>query len=73
LLYEIRRLLYKIIEIQVFVGAELYLFLPENIRQTPAILCQLTAFLCRECFFVEAGYGCLVLVASNVFAIANSD
>jgi hypothetical protein len=61
------------VRLQAFAGAALYLFLPENIRQTPAILCQLTAFLCRECFFVEAGYGCLVLVASNVFAIANGD
>jgi hypothetical protein len=75
LLYKIRCFLYKISEIQVFAGAALYLYLPENILQTPAILCQITA-----CFFVqglpllvEAGYGCLVLVASNVFAIANPD
>jgi hypothetical protein len=45
--YKIRCLLYKISEIQVFVGAALYLFLPEKILQTPAILCQITAFLCR--------------------------
>jgi hypothetical protein len=60
--------LYKISEIQVFAGAALYLYLPEN------ILLSVCNFLPNYCFFVprvhsfvEAGYGCLVLVASNVF------
>ncbi len=47
--YKIRRLQYKISEIQVFVGTALYLYLPENILQTPAISCQITAFLCCSC------------------------
>jgi len=64
--------LYKISEIQVFAGAALYLYLPEN------ILLSACNFLPNYCFFVwsvhlsiEVGYGCLVLVASNVFVITN--
>jgi hypothetical protein len=72
--YKFRRLQYKISEIQVFAGTALYLYLPENILLSVYIL------LFFYCFFVqglpllaEAGYGCLVLLASNVFAIANPD
>jgi len=39
------------VEIQTFAGTALYLFLSENIWQTPAISCPFTAFLCRECIF----------------------
>jgi len=63
---------YKISEIQVFAGTALYLYLPEN------ILLSACNFLPNYCFFVlfvpllaEAGFGCSLLVASNVFAIAN--
>jgi hypothetical protein len=59
---------YKISEIQVFAGAALYLYLPENILLSACI------FLPNYCFFVlfvplpvEAGYGCSFSVASNVF------
>jgi hypothetical protein len=45
--YKIRRLQYKISEMQVFAGAALYLYLPENILQTPDFFGQITAFLCR--------------------------
>ena len=34
---------------------------------------KLLLFCAENAFFVEAGYGCLVLVASNVFAIANPE
>jgi hypothetical protein len=47
--YKIRRLQYKISEIQVFAGAALNLYLPENILQTPEIFRQITAFLCCSC------------------------
>jgi hypothetical protein len=56
------------VRLQVFAGAALYLYLPEN------ILLATCNFLPNYCFFVssvhlfvEAGYGCLVLVASNGF------
>jgi hypothetical protein len=56
------------VRLQVFAGAALYLYLPENILQMPAI------FRSNYCFFVssvhlpvEAGYGCSLSVASNVF------
>jgi hypothetical protein len=65
---------YKISEIQVFAGAALYLYLPEN------ILLATCTFLPNYCFFVssvhlpvEAGFGCSFSVASNVFVIANPD
>jgi len=48
--YKIRRLQYKISEIQEIAGAALYLYLPENILQTPAKTCQIAAFLCCLCF-----------------------
>jgi hypothetical protein len=47
--YKVRRLQYKISEIQVFAGAALYLYLPENILQTPDFFGQLAAFLCCSC------------------------
>jgi hypothetical protein len=60
--------LYKISEIQVFAGAALYLYLPEN------ILLAACNFMPNYCFFVssvhllvEAGYSCSLLVASNGF------
>jgi hypothetical protein len=72
--YKVRRLQYKISEIQVFAGVAVYLYLPENTLQTPDFI------LPNYCFFVlfvpllvEAGYGCSLSVASNVFAIANPD
>jgi len=59
---------------QAFAGTALYLFLPEHILLSVCIL------LFLYCFFVlfvpllvETGYGCSQSVASNVFAIANSD
>jgi hypothetical protein len=45
--YKVRYLQYKISEIQVFAGAALYLYLPENILQMPEFFGQITAFLCR--------------------------
>ncbi|MEG4345123.1 hypothetical protein QUB70_17880 [Microcoleus sp. A003_D6] len=60
--------------IQAFAGTALYLFLPEH------ILLFVCIFLSLYCFFVqglpllvETGYGSSLSVASNVFAIANSD
>jgi hypothetical protein len=57
---------------QVFAGAALYLYLPEN------ILLSACNFLPNYCFFVssvhlsiEVGYGCLFLVASNGFVRTN--
>jgi hypothetical protein len=47
--YKVRHLQYKISEIQVFAGAALYLYLPENILQTPDFFAQIAAFLCRDC------------------------
>ena len=47
--YKIRYLQYKIRYLQVFAGAAFYLYLPENILQTPAIFCQITAFLYCSC------------------------
>jgi hypothetical protein len=59
---------YKISEIQVFAGAALYLYLPEN------ILLSACNFLPNYCFFVlfmslpvGTGFGCSLSVASNVF------
>jgi len=70
--YKIRCLQYKISEIQVFAGAALYLYLPEN------ILLSACNFLPNYCFFVlfvplvvEAGYSCSFSVASNVFVRTN--
>jgi hypothetical protein len=34
---------------QAFAGTVLYLFLPENVRQTPDFLGQIAAFLCCSC------------------------
>ncbi len=66
--YKVRQVQYKISEIQVFAGTALYLYLPEN------ILLSACNFLPNYCFFVssvhllvKAGYGCSLLVASNVF------
>jgi len=47
--YKVRGLQYKISEIQVFAGTALYLYLPENILQTPEFFGQITAFLCCSC------------------------
>jgi len=59
---------------QAFAGAALYLYLPENILLSACIL------LFLYCFFVlfvpllvEPAFGCSLSVASNGFAIANSD
>jgi hypothetical protein len=59
---------------QVFAGAALYLYLPEN------ILLATCTFLPNYYFFVssvhlpvEAGYGCSLSVASNDFVITNGD
>jgi hypothetical protein len=66
--YKIRRLQYKIRYLQVFAGAAFYLYLPENILQTPALSCQITAFFVSSVHLaIEAGFGCSLLVASNVF------
>ncbi|MEG4825921.1 hypothetical protein QUA92_09915 [Microcoleus sp. F8-C1] len=35
--------------LQAFAGAALYLQMPVNILQLPAIFCQITAFLCCSC------------------------
>ncbi|MBD0310525.1 MAG: hypothetical protein ICV80_21235 [Microcoleus sp. T1-bin1] len=35
--------------LQAFAGTALYLLLPENILQIPALSCQITAFLCCSC------------------------
>jgi hypothetical protein len=65
---------YKISEIQVFAGAALYLYLPENILQMPEFFDQIAAFLCRACLcLVEAGYGGSFSVASNVFVRTKPD
>ena len=45
--YKVRYLQYKIRYLQVFAGTALYLYLPENILQTPEFFGQITAFLCR--------------------------
>ena len=70
--YKVRHLQYKISEMQVFAGAALYLYLPEN------ILLATCNFLPNYCVFVssvhlaiEAGFGCSLLVASNVFVLTN--
>jgi hypothetical protein len=69
---KVRHLQYKIRRLQVFAGTALYLYLPEN------ILLATCNFLPNCCFFVssvhllvEAGYGCSLSVASNVFVITN--
>jgi hypothetical protein len=62
------------VRLQAFAGAALYLYLPENILQMPDFFGQITAFLCKDVpLLVEAGYGCSLLVASNVFVITNRD
>jgi hypothetical protein len=48
--YKVRGLQYKISEIQVFAGAALYLYLPENILQMPEFVGQIAAFLCCSFF-----------------------
>jgi hypothetical protein len=58
------------VRLQAFAGAALYLYLPENILQTPAISCQIAAFLCCSCFDL-LGLVMAVSVASNVFVITN--
>ncbi|WP_333335771.1 hypothetical protein [Microcoleus sp. LAD1_D3] len=45
--YKVRDLQYKVRQVQVFAGTALYLYLPENILQTPEFFGQITAFLCR--------------------------
>jgi len=40
---------YKIRYLQVFAGTALYLYLPENILQTPEFVGQIAAFLCKDC------------------------
>jgi len=58
--------------LQVFAGTALYLYLPENILlATCTFLPNYYFFVSSVHLLVEAGFGCLVLVASNVFAIAN--
>jgi len=47
--YKVRYLQYKIRYLQVFAGTALYLYLPENILQTPEFFGQITAFLCCSC------------------------
>ena len=47
--YKVRRLQYKVRQVQVFAGGALYLYLPENILQTPDFFGQITAFLCCSC------------------------
>jgi hypothetical protein len=65
---------YKISEIQVFAGTALYLYLPENILlATCTFLPNYYFFVSSVHLLVEAGYGCSLSVASNVFAIANHD
>ena len=66
--YKVRYLQYKIRYLQVFAGAAFYLYLPEN------ILLSACNFLPNYCLFVlfmpwlvGTGYGCSLLVASNVF------
>ncbi|MEG4340056.1 hypothetical protein [Microcoleus sp. D3_18_C2] len=48
--YKVRRLQYKVRQVQVFAGAALYLQIPENILQTPEFFGQIAAFLCCSCF-----------------------
>jgi hypothetical protein len=50
--YKVRYLQYKIRYLQVFAGTALYLYLPENILQTPDFFGQITAFLCRACIWL---------------------
>ena len=45
--YKVRQVQYKVRQVQVFAGGALYLYLPENILQTPEFFGQLAAFLCR--------------------------
>ncbi|MEG4304877.1 hypothetical protein [Microcoleus sp. D3_18a_C4] len=47
--YKVRQVQYKVRRLQVFAGAALYLYLPENILQTPDFFGQITAFLCCSC------------------------
>ncbi|MEG4917476.1 hypothetical protein [Microcoleus sp. B7-D4] len=47
--YKVRRLQYKVRQVQVFAGTALYLYLPENILQMPDFFGQIAAFLCRDC------------------------
>ncbi|MEG3875614.1 hypothetical protein [Microcoleus sp. Z1_B5] len=47
--YKVRQVQYKVRQVQVFAGTALYLYLPENILQTPDFFGQITAFLCRAC------------------------
>ena len=67
-------MLYKISQLQVFAGTALYLFLPEDVRLAACILLFLYCFFVQGLpLLVKIGYGCSFSVASNVFAIANSD
>ena len=45
--FKVRQVQYKVRQVQVFAGGALYLYLPENILQTPEFFGQLAAFLCR--------------------------
>ena len=66
--YKVRYLQYKIRYLQVFAGTALYLYLPENILlATCTFLPNYYFFVSSVHLLVEAGYGCLVLVASNGF------
>ncbi|MEG4854347.1 hypothetical protein QUB10_26105 [Microcoleus sp. B5-D4] len=47
--YKVRRLQYKVRQVQVFAGGALYLHLPENILQMPDFFGQITGFLCKDC------------------------
>lgn len=54
--------------IQAFAGTALYLFLPEDVRLATCILLFLYCFFVQGLpMFFEAGYGCSLSVASNVF------
>jgi hypothetical protein len=60
------------VRLQAFAGAALYLYLPENILlATCTFLPNYYFFVSSVHLFVEAGYGCSLLVASNVFVITN--
>jgi hypothetical protein len=62
------------VRLQAFAGAALYLQMPVNILQMPAISCQITAFLCRAYIcLLRQGYGGSFSVASNVFVRTKPD
>jgi hypothetical protein len=62
------------VRLQAFAGTVLYLYLPEHILLSVCILLFLYCFFVQGLpLLVEAAFGCSLSVASNVFAIANSD